>query len=57
MSDIEKLTGYDPAEDLDSSEAIEIFLNDALETGDAVYISKALSVVARAKKRGLDVWK
>ena len=44
-----KLTKYDPAEDLDTPEAIEIFLNDAFETGDPAYISKALGVVARAK--------
>lgn len=45
----EKLFTYDPAEDLDTPEAIEYFLNDAFETGDPVYISKALGVVARAK--------
>ncbi len=45
----EKLSVYDPAEDLDCLEAIEVFLNDALETGDPVYISKAIGVVARAK--------
>lgn len=47
----EKLSIYDPAEDLDSHEAIEFFLNDALQTGDPGYISKALGVVARAKGR------
>lgn len=45
----EKLSIYDPAEDLDSPEAVEIFLNDAFQTGDPGYISKALGVVARAK--------
>lgn len=45
----EKLSPYDPAEDLDSPEAIEIFLNDAFETGDPAYISKALGVIARSK--------
>lgn len=45
----EKLTVYDPAEDLDSPEAVEVFINDAFETGDPVYISKALGVVARSK--------
>ncbi len=45
----ERLTTYDPAEALDSPEAIEVFLNDAFETGDPSYISKALGVVARAK--------
>lgn len=45
----ERLFPYDPVEDLDSPEAIEIFLNDAFETGDPAYISKALGVVARSK--------
>ncbi len=45
----EILSIYDPAEDLDSSETIEFFLNDAFQTGDPGYISKALGVVARAK--------
>lgn len=45
----ERLTVYDPADALKSDEAIEIFLNDAFETGDARYIAKALGVVARAK--------
>ena len=40
---------YDPAEDLISKEGIAIFMADALETGDAAYIAKALGVVARAK--------
>jgi probable addiction module antidote protein len=45
----EKLTSYDPAEDLGSEEAIAVFLSDALETGDVAYIAHALGVVARAK--------
>lgn len=45
----EKIYGYDPAGDLDSPEAVEVFINDAFATGDPVYISKALGVVARAK--------
>lgn len=40
---------YDPAEDLISKEGIAVFMADALETGDAAYIAKALGVVARAK--------
>lgn len=40
---------YDPASVLDSNEAIEIFLTDAFETGDAAHIAVALGVVARAK--------
>ena len=44
-----KLTEFDPATALDSLEAIEVFIADALETGDSSYIAKALGVVARAK--------
>lgn len=44
-----KLTNYDPAEDLGTDEAIAAFLAEALEAGDAGYISHALGVVARAK--------
>ena len=45
----EKLTTYDPAEDLTSDEAITTFMAEAFETGDAGYIAHALGVVARAK--------
>ena len=44
-----KLTEFDPATALDSLEAIEVFIADALETVDSSYIAKALGVVARAK--------
>lgn len=44
-----KLTDFDPAAMLKSDEAIEVFLADALETGDAGHIASALGVVARAK--------
>ncbi len=40
---------YDPAAALNNPEAIAVFMADALETGDAAYIAKALGVVARAK--------
>jgi len=43
------LHNYDPATALNSSEAIAVFMADALETGDAAYIAKAMGVVARAK--------
>lgn len=46
---IEKLTTYDPATALVDDEEIAFFMADAFETGDAVYIAKALGVVARAK--------
>ena len=45
----EKLTAYDPAEDLASDEAISIFMAEAFQTLDAGYIAHALGVVARAK--------
>ena len=40
---------YDPAAALESVEAIEVFMTDAFETGDAAHIAAALGVVARAK--------
>src|SRR5579859_292819 len=45
----EKLTTYDPAEDLQSDEAIALFMEEAFKTEDAAYIAHALGVVARAK--------
>lgn len=45
----EKLTAYDPAEDLNSDEAIAVFMAEAFHTNDAGYIAHALGVVARAK--------
>lgn len=47
----EPLHDYDPAEALDSAEAIEVFMADALETGDAAYVAKAEEVVKRAMQR------
>ncbi|MFD1690494.1 hypothetical protein ACFSHR_00290 [Azotobacter chroococcum] len=45
----EEFFEYDPAKALDCAEAVEIFIADALETGDADYIVKAMRVVARAR--------
>ena len=45
----EQFQEFDPAEYLSSPEAIAAFMADALETGDAGYIAKALGIVARAK--------
>lgn len=45
----EPIHDYDPAQALDGPEAIAVFLADALDTGDAAYIAKAMGVVARAK--------
>lgn len=46
---VERLTVYDPAEDLKSDKAIAVFMAEAFETNDVRYISHALGVVARAK--------
>jgi probable addiction module antidote protein len=43
------VTDYDFTAALVDDEQIAIFMADALETGDAAYIAKALGVVARAK--------
>jgi probable addiction module antidote protein len=45
----ERLTNYDPAEDLGSDDAIAVFMAEAFQTNDATYIAHALGVVARAK--------
>ncbi len=45
----EKLTTYDPAEDLMSDEAIATFMAEAFQTEDSGYIAHALGVVARSK--------
>ena len=45
----EKLTNYDPAEDLTSDKAMATFMAEALQTNDAAYIAHALGVIARAK--------
>ena len=49
-----QLYDYDPAEALDSAEAIAVFLADALETGDPAHIARAEAVAERARPR-LDV--
>lgn len=45
----EKLTAYDPAEDLTTDAAIATFMAEAFQTNDASYVAHALGVVARAK--------
>lgn len=47
----EPLHDYDPAEALDSAEGIEVFMADALETGDAIYVAKAEAVAKSARLR------
>ena len=44
-----KLTAYDPAEDLNSDEPVALFMAEAFRTNDAAYIAHALGVIARAK--------
>ena len=46
---IEKLTTYDPAEDLTTDEAVATFMAEAFRTNDVTYIAHALGVVARAR--------
>src|SRR5580692_7327007 len=40
---------YDSAQYLDSSEAINAYLEEALETNDPAFIAKALGTIARAR--------
>lgn len=46
----EPLYDYDPAEALDSAEAIEVFMADALETGATAYVVKAEAVANQARQ-------
>jgi len=45
----EKLTPYDPAEDLISDQGIAYFMAEAFNTEDVAYIIHALGTIARAK--------
>ena len=40
---------YDSAEYLNSAEAIQTYMEEALETNDAAFIAKALGTMARAR--------
>ena len=44
-----KTSTYDSAAYLDSIEAIQAYMDEALETGDPAFITKALGTVARAQ--------
>jgi probable addiction module antidote protein len=44
---------YDSAEYLDSSEAINAYMEEALETDDPAFIAKALGTIARARGMSL----
>lgn len=48
---VENLTGYDPADDLRTKEAIAVFMEEAMKTGDQAYIAHARDVVARARAK------
>jgi probable addiction module antidote protein len=48
MRKTDKLTIYDPAEDLKSEKAVAVFIAEAFKTGDPAYIAHALGVVARS---------
>ena len=45
----EKLTTFDPADFLETEADRAQFISEALETGDSVFIAKALGIVARSK--------
>lgn len=45
----EKLTNFDPAEHLNTDQAIADFMAAAFASGDPAYVAHALGVVARAK--------
>lgn len=47
----EPIHDYDPADSLVDSEAVAVFLADARDTCDVVFIAEAMAVVARAKIR------
>ncbi|WP_241824776.1 addiction module antidote protein [Salinivibrio sp. ML323] len=40
---------FDPAAFLDNQEALQAYLDEAVQTGDPAFIADALGVVARAK--------
>src|SRR5260370_6805313 len=44
-----KISTFDAAEYLDTPELVAAFLNEAFETNDPVYITKAVGIAARAK--------
>ena len=44
-----KTKRFDPAEYLDSPEALATYMTEALETGDPAFVADALGVIARAR--------
>lgn len=51
----DKLTTYDPADDLRTDEAIAVFVEEAAKTEDEAYIAHAHDV-ARARAARLNRW-
>lgn len=49
MTDIRSLKDFDPAEYLDSGEAVAAFLDEAFQSGDARHIAHAVGIAAKAK--------
>ena len=45
-----KTTRFESAEYLDSDEAINVYLEEALATGDPAFITQALGTIARARR-------
>jgi len=45
----EKFIPYDPADSLETEEAVAVFMSDAFETNDPAYIAQAFGVAARSK--------
>jgi probable addiction module antidote protein len=46
---VAKTRTYDTAEYLDTPEMIAEYLNEAIETGDAEFVTRAIGTVARAR--------
>jgi probable addiction module antidote protein len=45
----EALRQFDPAEYLDTSEAMAVYMTQALESGDPAFVADSLGVIARAR--------
>jgi probable addiction module antidote protein len=45
-----KTKPFDPAEYLDDSESIAVYMTEALESGDPAFVADALRVIARARR-------
>lgn len=51
MINTQSLKTLDPVEHLDTVAGLQIFLNDAFETNDPKYITKAIGIVVRTKEK------